>query len=233
MKRFWDRAEAVEEAGGFAIRLDGRPMRLPGGGTLRTMQRGLAQALAEEWQTAGGAKGGNLTWEALPLTRLVGTAEERIAPDPAPTIGAIVRYGETDLLCYRATDPALALRQSELWDPWLGWAREELRAPLDVVAGVMPARQHPASLAALHRAVAAASPIGLAALGVIVPALGSLVLGLAVHRGQLAVAEAHRLALLDEVFQEEAWGQDDATLARRALLAEDLATAERLLRLVA
>ena len=43
----------------------------------------------------------------------------------------------------------------------------------------MPVAQDPQALAALAQAVAAHAPTGLAALGVAVPALGSLVLGLA------------------------------------------------------
>jgi len=231
MKRFWDTAAVAEEGDGFVVRLDGRPVLLPGGRALRVATRALAEELAGEWQHAGGAKGGELRWEALPLTRLVGTAEERIAPDPAPTVEALVKYGETDLLCYRAADPALAARQALMWNPWLDWARDELRAPLATTEGVMPTPQHPAALEALRRAAAATPPLGLAALGVLVPALGSLVLGLAVQRGRLAAAGAHELAVLDEAFQEEAWGRDWEAEERRARIAADLAGAERLLRL--
>ena len=46
-----------------------------------------------------------MSFKDTPLTRLAGTALERIAPDPAPTVDAIARYGETDLLCYRAETP--------------------------------------------------------------------------------------------------------------------------------
>lgn len=235
MKRFWDDAAVIAEegTGRYAVRLDGKPVRLPGGGQLSVPARPLAEELAEEWRrAAGGRKGGDLTWDALPLTRLVGTAEERIAPDPAPTVAALAKYGETDLLCYRAEDPLLAARQAKRWNPWLDWAREELRAPLAVTEGVMPARQHPASLDAIRRAVAAAPPIHLAALGIVVPALGSVVLGLAVQRGALAAAEAHDLALVDETYQEEQWGRDEEAMARRARVAEDLAGAEKLFRLL-
>lgn len=235
MKRFWDDAAAVEiEPGRHAVRLDGKPVRLPGGGALSVASRPLAEALAEEWrQAAGGRKGGELSWEALPLTRLVGTAEERIAPDPAPTVAALARYAETDLLCHRAEDAALAARQARLWNPWLDWARESLRARLEVTEGVMPVRQHPASLAAIHRAVAEAAPLALAALGLLVPAFGSVVLGLAVQRGALAGAAAHELSCLDELHQEESWGRDEAAANRRARLARDVAEAEALVRLCA
>src|SRR6201994_2682347 len=112
-------------------------MRLPSGSPLMVGPARLAQAVAEEWQAAGGVKGGEMTFKDTPLTRLAGTALERIAPDPSPTIDAIARYGETDLLCYRATTPAsLVQRQHQQWQPWLDWAARTHDAPLRTGAGV-------------------------------------------------------------------------------------------------
>lgn len=231
MKRFWDDARAEAAEGGFAILLDGRAVRLPSGARLRVATAPLAEAIAEEWRQAGGAKGGEMRPEQVPLTRLCGTAEERIAPDPAATVAAIARYGESDLLCYRATESKLAARQAEGWDPWLSWSAQALDAPLRVTTGIMPVAQTDQALRALTRAVEQHPPLVLAALGVAVPALGSLVLGLAIAAGHLAPAEAHRLSTLDETFQEERWGTDPESAARRESAAADVAIAARLVTL--
>ncbi|MCX8133506.1 MAG: chaperone, ATP12 [Roseococcus sp.] len=233
MKRFWTEARAVPEGAGFAVHLDGRPVRLPSGAPLSVRTRPLAEALAAEWQAAGGARGGEMRWEDVPLTRLVGTAAERIAPAPEATAAALATYAETDLLCYRATEPDLAARQAEAWQPWLDWAAAALGARLSVTAGLMPIPQPAAALAALGGRLAALDPLRLSALGVLVPGLGSLVLGLAVLEGALAVEEAHRLALLDELYQEELWGLDPEAAARRERVAADLRLAARLLDLAA
>ncbi|MBU8539819.1 ATP12 family chaperone protein [Falsiroseomonas tokyonensis] len=233
MKRFWDEARTAEAEGGFAILLDGKPLRLPGGGTLRLPGLRLAEAVAAEWQQAGGTKGGEMRPEEVPLTRLVGTAEERIAAARDGTVTALARYGETELLCYRADHGKLAARQAELWDPWLAWAARSLDAPLRATSGIMPVSQPPHALAALRRAVERHSVLGLAALGVAVPALGSLVLGLAVTGGHLDPAEAHRLSTLEEVHQEALWGADPENLAKRAAAAADVALAARLVQLSA
>jgi len=235
MKRFWDTASAVAlpRGEGFGVLLDARPVRLPGGAPLATPSRPLAEAIAEEWARAGGERGGEMSFADVPLTRLVGTAQERIAPDPAPTIAAIARYAETDLLCYRAEDARLAAEQAEAWNPLLDWSALQLDAPLRVTTGLMPVAQAAQALAALHRAVAAHPPVALSALGVLVPGLGSLVLGLAVSRGRIGVGEAHGLSTLDERFQERFWGVDAEAAARRDRMAAELALAERLLRLVA
>jgi chaperone required for assembly of F1-ATPase len=228
MKRFWNQATCVAEGDGFAIHLDGRPVKLPTGASLRVATRELGEAIAAEWQAAGGERGGEMSWEDVPLTRLTGTAAERIAPEPSATIAAIAKYAETDLLCYRAEDEALAARQDAAWQPWLDWAQATFGAELRVTRGIMPVAQTERALAALHGAVADLSPVALSALGVLVPALGSCVLGLAVIHGALEPAAAHRLAVLDELFQEERWGLDWEAEERREKVAADLALAARL-----
>jgi chaperone required for assembly of F1-ATPase len=234
MKRFWETALAVPRLeGGYGVVLDGRPLRLPGGSILATESRPLAEAIAAEWHQAGDAKGGEMRQEDVPLTRILAAAQERIAPDPKPMVEGIMQYGGTDLLCYRAEDHRLAARQAEAWQPWLEWAALALDAPLRVTQGLMPVAQAPESLAALKAAVAQHDASGLAALGVAVPALGSLVLGLALSHGRLDAEEAHRLAIVDEVFQEEFWGSDAETVARRQARLDDVKLAERFLALMA
>jgi hypothetical protein len=95
---------------GYAILLDGKPMRLPSGAALEVAHRRRADAIAGKWSLAGGTKGGEMTFNDPPLTRLAGTALERVDPGRATTIGGIARYGETDLLCYRAAPPESLVR---------------------------------------------------------------------------------------------------------------------------
>jgi len=232
MKRFWNNASIGREGEGFIILLDGRPMRMPGGGRLSIERESVAKAVAEEWQTVGGEKGGEMTLEEVPLTRLLATAQDRIAPAPEAMIEGLTKYAETDLLCYRAEDSRLAARQAEQWQPLLDWAALQLDAPLRATETLMPVTQPEASLAALRAAVAKHDAGELAALGLAVPALGSLVLGLALSHGRIDAAEAHRLAVLDETYQEERWGEDAEATQRRAHVASDIALAARLLEVV-
>ncbi len=198
---------------------------------LRVGPPALAAAIAAEWNDAGGAPGGEMGWSDVPLTTLAGTAQERIAPDPAPVAAALAAYGQTDLLCYRAEDHRLGRRQDEEWQPWLDWAARALDAPLVVTRGIMHVAQPAASLAALARAVAALDAHGLAALGVAVPSMGSLVLGLALAGEAIGAEDAHRVATLDERAQAEFWGADAEAEARLARLAGEVALAGRYLRL--
>jgi chaperone required for assembly of F1-ATPase len=232
VKRFWQVATVAPSAEGYAVLLDGKPMHLPGGGVLRVEAEPLAHAIAAEWQTAGGEMGGEMSFSDTPLTRLAGTAQQRIAPDPAPTVDAIARYAESDLLCYRAATPReLVERQQRHWQPWLDWVVQAYDAPLRVSTGIAYVKQHRGAVAALRQAVAALDVPALAALGVAVPAMGSLVLGLALAERRLDAATAHALGALDELFQAELWGEDAEAAARLRAIAAEIELAERFLRL--
>jgi chaperone required for assembly of F1-ATPase len=233
VKRFWSEASVAPTEVGHEVHLDGKPMRLPGGPVLSVPGRRLAEAIAAEWRQAGGGNGGEMSFADTPLTRLAGTAQQRIVPDPWPTVDGIAGYGENDLLCYRADfPPELVARQESGWQPWLDWAEQRYGAPLRVASGVMHVKQHRSSVAALREAVVRLDPYELAGLGIAVPALGSLVLGLALAEGGLDPATAHALGALDELFQAELWGEDAEATARRAAVADDIALAARFIRLV-
>lgn len=233
MKRFWDNAAVSAEGDAWAVLLDGKPVRLPGGAPLVLPNPALAEAVAAEWQAAGGAKGGEMSYADLPLTRLAGTAQERIAPDPEPVVLELSQYGQSDLLCYRAPHPpALAERQAQQWQPWLDWVAQTHGASLRITEGIVHVPQQAEALAALAGALAGRSPHALAALGVAVPVLGSLVLGLAVADGALDGAAAHALSQLDESYQAELWGRDSEAEIKRRRDAADVADAARLLALL-
>jgi chaperone required for assembly of F1-ATPase len=228
MKRFWDTATAQPGPLGWAILLDGKPMHIPDGAELRVPNQALAEAIAAEWQAAGRAKGGEMTLDDVPLTRLAGTAQSRIAPDPAPVAEALTKYAETDVLCYRAEHPLpLVVRQAREWQPWLDWLEHTHGARLRPTQGITHLPQDPAALESVRHVLQAQPPPILAALGVAVPALGSVVLGLALADGALDPQRAHELASLDELFQAEQWGDDEWARCRRTHVAGDVALAAR------
>jgi len=238
MKRFWEHAQAVPHDGAadgmWTVELDSKPVRVPGGAKLALPTEALARAVAAEWQAAGGGVGGEMSYDDLPLTRLAGTGQERVTAARAAVIEEIARYGQTDLLCYRAEQPqALIQAQAEQWQPWLDWAARETGATLNVTAGIIHVAQPEDALARLAAGVARLDAYRLAALGVLVPSFGSLVLGLAVAHGALAASEAHEIATLDERHQAAFWGWDGEAEKRMARIAEDVAVAGRFLDLCA
>jgi chaperone required for assembly of F1-ATPase len=228
-KRFWTQASVRPAEGGFAVELDGRPLRTPDRRAVVVPTEALAQGIAAEWD----ALEGEVRPERLPLTRAVNSAIDQIPTARQAVVEALAAYGDSDLLSYRAEEPeALRMRQAAAWDPWLDWARRELDAPLVAVAGVMPQPQPPASLAALRAVVDRHDAFGLAGLGEIVALSGSLVLGLAVARGAIAPDAAWTLSRLDATWQAEQWGADAEAASAAAQIAADFRQAAHFLTLL-
>jgi chaperone required for assembly of F1-ATPase len=230
IKRFYKTAAAAAAAaGGFAVELDGRPVRTPAKAPLVVAARPLAEAIAEEWQ----GQGDEVDPRSMPLNTLACTAIDIVAPNRRRIVEDLAEYGGHDLLCYWSDDTGeLLRRQQQFWQPLLDWAAGELRAPLKKTCGITPQRQPADSLEALKLAVEEHSDLELTGLAAAVKAAGSLVVGLAVSKGRLDAAEAFAVAHLDEHYQAELWGEDAEAAARLAALRGELESAARLLRLI-
>ena len=127
-KRFWKQASVVPEQDGFAVQLDGRPVRLPERTVLAVPSRPLAEALAAEWQAAGLTVGGYFRPEDLPLTRLAGSILERIPGARAGVVCRPLAYARSDLLGYREPGSSrLAGRQRAIAAAWRGRRRGRFR----------------------------------------------------------------------------------------------------------
>ena len=207
MKRFWS-AVGVDAAG--VVTLDGRPVRTPGRLPLAIPYPALAEAVAAEWR----AVEGEIDPRTMPLTGLANAAIERVPQDQARFAATLARFGETDLLCYRAdAPPALVARQAELWDPLLAWARHRYDVHVEVIAGVMHRAQPAATIARLSEAVAARSAWELAGLSPVVTIGGSLIAALALLERAIDAETAWRAVEADEDWQTEQWGRDEVSLA--------------------
>ena len=229
MKRFYKTVSVAPEAKGFAVQLDGRPIRTPEKAVLRLPNAALAEAIAGEWR----GQGETIAPLSMPLTRLANTGIDRVTAERAKAVEDVTRYGTAELMCYRAEEPPeLVARQAAVWQPWLDWAAREIGAPLKLATGVVHVAQDPATITALRIAVARASDLELAGLGAAVQALGSLVLGLALWRGAIEPDAATDAALLDETFQAAKWGEDREAMQRRLALREEVRGAARFLTLL-
>lgn len=223
-KRFWKAATAEACEGGFTIRLDTRPVKTPAKQPLILPTLAMAQALAVEWD----AQDGIIKPETMPLTRAANSSIDKVVPNFEAVVDELSGYGASDLLCYRAEGPEpLVARQAAGWDPLLAWARDVLHAPLTVTAGVIPVAQPTESVQRLRAHVAAHSAFHLAALHDLVAITGSLVLALAVARGQLTAEEAFGLSRIDETWQAEQWGEDEEAAKAEAVRKAALLDAER------
>lgn len=216
--------------GSFGVALDGKPLKTPAGAEIAVASKPLAEAMVEEWRgVVARTKSPKIDFSKLPLTRIVGTAIDRVPPKREAILDELVAHAETELLCFRAAEPpALIEREAAIWQPLLDWAALTFDAPLVVSHGSIIAPAQPAqSLVALRAAMAAMDDLKLAGLGVAVAATGSLVVSLALAEGKIDAGGAFDAAELDATFQIERWGEDSEATEKRAKTRLELIVAER------
>lgn len=226
MRRFWTDVDVDADR---VVRLDGKPVRTPGRVPLALPTDGTAEAIADEWR----AVGETVDPRAMPLTGLANAAIDRIAPDTGGFAAGLAKYGESDLLYYRAASPdELVARQEAAWNPLLDWARRRYDVHFETVAGVMHRTQPPATITRLAEATAALDAFALAGLAPIVTITGSLVAALALTEGAADADTVWTAAQIDEDWQAELWGEDTLAAEARALRRRDFDAGVRFLALL-
>lgn len=204
-KRFWKAAAVVPVDAGFAVELDGRPVKTPAKRPLMLPSQALAEAVAAEWD----AQEGLIRPDTMPTTKTANAAIDKVAVQHGEVADMLADYGDSDLLCYRAAGPAeLVARQNALWDPMLDWASEALGVRLLPRIGVMHEPQDASALATLRTRVRALDAFELAAFHDLVSLSGSLILAFAAERRAFRDAELWDISRLDEMWQAEQWGTD-------------------------
>src|SRR5512138_275704 len=110
IKRFYKLAAAApEESGGYAVLLDGRPVRTPAKAPLTLPSAALAAAIAEEWQ----GQGVEVDPRAMPLNALACTAIDVVAPARAQIVADLMGFAGHDLLCYWTDETGELLRRQQ------------------------------------------------------------------------------------------------------------------------
>jgi len=224
MKRFYKevivkKPDDEGNGGRFRILLDGKPVRTPGGNFLAIPGRALAERIASEWRD----QKDEIEAVSMPMLRMANIALDGISANRQAVVDAITRFGEHDLICYRAEQPLeLAALQEQSWSPMLDWAAAAHGARLAAGAGLVHIPQPPEALIALRRSVEERDDFALAALHVMASVTGSLVLALALAEGELSPAQAFQMSRIDEDYQAGKWGIDAQAEARARVLAREI-----------
>jgi len=215
-RRFYKSVDVAPEDGGFAIRLDGRPVRTP--------TEALAEQVAEEWRGQGEV----LEIAEMHATRLANTAIDQIPAAREATADSVASYAASDLVCYFAEEPAaLVERQRAQWEPVLERIEAEAKVSFVRAAGIVHQVQPEATLAEVRRIALGLDDFRLAGLAFGAALFGSAVLGLALQRDWITGQQAFDLSRLDEIWQAEKWGVDEEAAERAEKLRGEALMLER------
>ncbi|WP_375289569.1 ATP12 family chaperone protein [Qipengyuania sp.] len=211
MKRFYKEARSVDTGIGWQVELDGRPIKTQGGGPQVVPGENLSHLLAAEWS----AQGEEIDPRSFRHRDMADYAIDSVAPDRDAAVEGLLRYAETDTLCYRADpDEALWKRQQDVWEPLLTSFEDREGIKMQRVSGIIHRAQDPRAIEAIRGRLHELDDFTLAALTTLTSLATSLVIGLAALDG----ADGEFLwsaANLEEEWQAELWGSDEEAQARR------------------
>ena len=204
-RRFYKTVDVAPDGEGFAVRLDGRTPRSPAGRPLVLPTQALAQLSAAEWD----AQAEQIDSTRMLATRWAWTALDRAPVHRAEMVEEVVRYAETDQLCYFADGPSsLVERQERRWGPMLDWAGAKLGVQFHRAQGIGFKPQPPEALQEIRKLAGDLDDFDLTGLTAGAALFGSAILAFALQRGAVTADAAFDLCRLEEDFQEERWGVD-------------------------
>ena len=229
-KRFYERVSVAPVEDGYAVHLNGKPVRTPAKTVIVLPTEAAAQLVADELA----AQREFIDLPTMPVLRLVNTAIDGVASEADAVAEDILRFSSSDLLCYRADAPqGLVERQAQAWDPVLDWARDAFGARFILAEGVMHVEQPREAITAISlHLLRKKEALRLAALHLMTSLTGSALLALAVEENALDVEEAWAAAHVDEDWNIAQWGEDAEASARRAARKRDMMAAIALIKAI-
>jgi chaperone required for assembly of F1-ATPase len=210
-KRFWQAAGLMAHGDGFAVSLDGRPVKTPEGHVLNLPNTATAQLVADEWA----AVDGHVDFEAMPFTRLGFAAVDRMDQRIEEAVAEAVRFSETDLLCYPSEYPqALVKREADIWGPILVALKADLSLEFIPNISLIFKAQPTQMLERIQSLIRDMSAYQRAGVMAAMPVFGSVILALALWRGHLSGEAAFAASRIGEDFQAETWGADEEAMQK-------------------
>ena len=233
MKRVYKLASYNKTEDGFVIQLDGKTIKTPLAQPLAAPNRTIADAIVKEWLS----QGENIIPDSMPVTQILTTALDRTRERDAVT-KALLKYLDTDLLCYRVKEPVdLAKRQKETWDRWLTWFDEHFESPLEVTYGIDALTQDSDTHKQIWNYLEALDEFYFTVLQIVTSLTGSIVLGLAFVENEATPEDVYNAAELEEIYHTEIageaeYGADPVQERRQGVLRRELASSKEFLSLL-
>ena len=219
MKRFYKDVSVAADGARWRVLLDGRAIKSVSGRAQLVPGKALAEAMAREWAD----QGAEIDARGFILRDMADYAIDVVGQDRAAAIADLLRYAETDTLCYRA-DPEEALyrHQQEVWEPLLTGIEARHGVAFRRVSGVIHRAQAAETLTRLGEHLAGLDDFALAALRNLASlaaslGIGLLALGAAGDEAGMLWPKLWDAANLEEDWQAELWGKDEEALELRAL----------------
>jgi chaperone required for assembly of F1-ATPase len=205
MKKFYHLVAVNRHADGFAVLLDGKPVRTPLKRQLVCPTEALAQAIMAEWV----AQVETIKPETMPLTQFMITFLDGVQDRREAIHAELLNYLDTDLVCYRAADPPqYAQAQKQAWDPIIGWFEVNFGVKLETTTEISPLKQNAVVHQSVETYVRNLNDYEFSMLQIVTYETGSLIIGIAFLEGAVTPEAAFKAAQVEELLKSEIHRED-------------------------
>jgi len=232
MKRFYKIVSTQAHEGGWRVLLDGKPVKTPMRSDLLAPSEEAANLAMQEWA----AQEEMIDPQTMPITQLISTQLDRVSAEREAMTAAILKYFDTDLVCYRVDMPEeLAARQAAAWDPALAWFEARYGSALLTTTEIQALTQPEQAREAVRKEVEGMDDAHFTILQLATPVSGSLVLALRFVSGDMSGQEVLDAARIEEAYKAEIYdaekhGPDPAQDKKDKAVLRDLLAAEAYLK---
>lgn len=233
-KRFYTLVHTEPSRDGFGIFLDGRPVRTRMGNVLSAPNRAIADEIVREWS----AQTDEIVPDTMPFTQILNTRIDRVAAGRSAMTAAMLKYLDTDLVCYPAPAPgALRDLQTQKWTPFTDWFALAFGRPLYVTTGLKAVAQPEEIRDSVRRKVEAYEDDAFTVLQWVTALAGSIVMALAFMDRAFGAGEILEARFVEDDCKEGLYnaalhGRDPMLEAARKQIETDLRAAQSYLNLL-
>ena len=228
MKRFYKLVSTEKVSGGFHILLDGKPVKTKSGAHLLASNEAIANRLMQEWA----AQEEHILPNTMPFTQIINTIIDRVSVERDVMSAAVLKYLDTDLICYFADEPeALVKLQKDKWQPWLDWFEGKFESKLKTTTDLAALTQEKSAHDAVAKYVDGLDDEHFTILQIVTSVSGSVILGLALTCGDASADQLFDACYIEESFKDalydaEKYGEDPILAKAQKAAMQDFTAAQ-------
>lgn len=205
MKKFYHLVAVNHYPEGYAVLLDGKPVKTQQGRPLLCPTQALAEAMMAEWI----AQQEDILPETMPLNQIMITCLDKVDGHRAGLEQEVLGYFDTDLVCYLSTDPPpIYERQQAIWLPLLAELEKSFGISILTSTGLNPLRQNEAAHAAIATYVHNLDDYAFTVLQLITAETGSLLLALVFMINLRDAEQVFQASKIEETYKAEIYRED-------------------------
>ncbi len=231
MKRFYKLVSVEKGDNGYNILLDGRAVKTKSKANLSCLNEDIANQVMQEWAE----QGENIIPDSMPFTQIESTRIDRVSVERNAMSANILKYLDTDLICYIAASPEeLIAEQERKWAPWRKWFDEKFKCTLKTTSALAAIKQDPRAHEAVAQYTNGLDDAHFTILQIVAPLSGSLILGLSFVEGASTADDVLAASYVEEHFKDtlydaQKYGRDPLLEKQENAAIKDLNAAQKYL----